>query len=53
MSGIQVHGFSEETVLLLNELGKTKLSYHWKAKKKKNALFIYEGVESSSKALGH
>lgn len=53
MSGIQVRGFTEETVLLLNELGKTKLSYHWKAKNKKTALFIYEGVESSSKALGH
>lgn len=33
MSGIQVHGFTEETVLLLNELGKTKLSYHLESQK--------------------
>jgi len=38
--------------LPLNELGKTKLSYHQKAKNKKMSIFIYKRSEFSSKALG-
>ena len=44
MTGIQGHGFMEGNVLSLNELGKPKLSYHWKAKNKKMPLFVYKGI---------